>query len=152
MKAKVTFKTHSHGCFKRAGQDVINWKLRVITPDLTRNRKPKTSEILPFLFPTILLCICNRRVSIFFTHVIKYSHLRNIYPYRAIFLCLPELGWFPWLGAQRTHPQLHQLPRRVYPRGKREMSHFLSHSSNYHFWLSFFFFLFLTFYFILEYN
>ena len=53
IESQNYFKTYPHGCFKRACQDVINWKLRVIAPDLTGNRKPKTSEILPFLFPNI---------------------------------------------------------------------------------------------------
>lgn len=30
-------RTHPHGCLKGACQDVVDWKLRVITPDLTRN-------------------------------------------------------------------------------------------------------------------
>lgn len=50
-KSQSNFNTYPHGGFKRACQDVINWKLSVIAPDLIRNRKLKPSEVLLFLFP-----------------------------------------------------------------------------------------------------
>lgn len=43
-KSQSYTETYPHGGFKRACQDVIDWELGIIAPDLTRNRRPRPSE------------------------------------------------------------------------------------------------------------
>lgn len=101
---------------------MINWKLRIIAPDLTRNGKPKPSETLPFLllnYPTLSL---EQRSTDALDTLTRQGQLINSHAHEAVPPCLPELGWFPWWGVQRTHPQHPQLPQGVYPRQKTGQS------------------------------
>lgn len=121
-KSQRYSKTYPHGCFKRACQDVIDWKLRVIAPDLTRNRKPKPTETQPLLFPKYPPLYLEQKSShILYTRV-QQSQLRNIHARRVALPCSPELGWFPWWEAQRTRRQHPRLPQGVHPK-RKNISH-----------------------------
>lgn len=66
---KSYFKTYPHGSFKRACQDVINWKLRVIAPDLSRDKKSKSNEILLFLYPNYPNSVSTIEKYLHFLHI-----------------------------------------------------------------------------------
>lgn len=93
-KSQSYFKTYPHGGFKRSCQDVINWKLRVIAPGLTKKQKTQAQWKLVLTLPKL-----SYSASILLTH--QWSPLKNIHPHRAASL-LTWVGLVPLVGGTKN--------------------------------------------------